>query len=199
MSFDHDSFIVLLFAILSRFRFSMFLNLCIGCRINKIRKRSAKLAAARAVKKSYNFMSSQKIQDLKMEQLKKKSLAKVNWGVSAYNDWRKARLEYCYDPILEAADINVEQLPNLKKENLIHALCYFIPEVTKRDTNDLYPGSTLYQLCVAIQKHLNVNKIPWKLVEGYDFLDVKTVLDNVMKEHTQMNIGVNKKPAKLIT
>ena len=74
-----------------------------------------------------------------------------------------------------------------------------IPEVTKRQSNDLYPGATLYQLCVSIQKHLNVNRIPWKIVEGYEFIDVKTVLDNVMKERTAMNIGVGKKQAKLIT
>ena len=131
------------------------------------------------------------------EQLKKKTQLKINWGVAAYNDWRDARLKYTFDHKLAAANLN--DLGNLTKGNLIHSLCYFIPEVTKRDTNDLYPGSTLYQLVVSIQKFLHVNKIPWKIIEGSEFCDVKTVLDNVMKERTAMNLGVNKKQAKLIT
>ena len=46
-------------------------------RINKIQARSAQLAAVRAVtKKSYNFLSSQKVQELKREQLKKKLFLK---------------------------------------------------------------------------------------------------------------------------
>ena len=167
-------------------------------RINKIRARSAKLALQRAVKrKPYNFLSSQRVQDLKKEQLKKKSLAKVNWGVSAFKDWRAARLDYQFDHQIKATDL--DDLQSLTKENLIYSLCFYIPEVTKRDTNDLYPGATLYQLVVSIQKYLHVNKICWKLVEGPEFTDVKCVLDNIMKERTSMNIGVTKKQAKLIT
>ena len=62
-----------------------------------------------------------------------------------------------------------------------------------------YPGSTLYQMVIAIQKYLWMNRIKWDLVEGTDFLDVKTVLDNVMREHTEANIGVVPKRAKVIT
>ena len=54
-------------------------------------------------------------------------------------------------------------------------------------------------MCEAIQKHLNVNRIDWKLIHSNAFLDLRTVLDNVMKERTAMNIGVNTKQAQLIT
>ena len=78
------------------------------------------------------------------------------------------------------------------------SMCYFIPEVVKQN-NELYPGPSLYQMCVAIQKYLNHNKLPWKIIEGGEFLDIKIVLDNVMKERTEMGVGTNKKIAKLIT
>ena len=54
-------------------------------------------------------------------------------------------------------------------------------------------------MVVAIQKHLWVNKINWELIEGSEFSDLKTVLDNVMHERTEANIGVVPNRAELIT
>ena len=54
-------------------------------------------------------------------------------------------------------------------------------------------------MVIAIQKYLWVNRIKWDLVEGTDFLDVKTVLDNVMRERTEANIGVVPRHAEVIT
>ena len=41
--------------------------------------------------------------------------------------------------------------------------------------------------------------MPWKIVEGSEFIDLKTVLDNIMQERAQNNINKNKCHAKLIT
>ena len=154
------------------------------------------VVAAKSVSRRYNFINSQRMNDLRQEKLKKKTASKVNWGVMAYNRWREARLNFEHDPIIELADIT--DLSKLTKENFIYAMCFFIPEVVKKD-DTLYPGPSLYQLCVAIQKHLNFNKMPWKIVEGPEFCDIKTILDNIMKERTQMGVGIGKKEAKLIT
>ena len=85
--------------------------------------------------------------------------------------------------------------------NLNHALCRFIPEVTKSKGEGPYPGKTLYQMVVAIQKYLNINKINWKLVDSKDpeFCEMHTVLDNVMKERAAQGIGTTKKQAETIT
>ena len=37
--------------------------------------------------------------------------------------------------------------------------------------------------------------LPWKLIDGPEFKSVKTVLDNVMKERAQENVGMVKKQA----
>ena len=55
-----------------------------------------------------------------------------------------------------------------------------------------YPGKTLYEMIICIQKHLNENGVNWKLLEDSEFKTLKTVLDNVMKEHAESNIGLNK-------
>ena len=80
-----------------------------------------------------------------------------------------------------------------------HALCRFIPEVTKKRGEGEYPGATLYQMNIAIERYLVVNKVKWRLLDDLEFDDMCTVLDNVMREHTAQNIGVVKKQAGLIT
>ena len=48
-------------------------------------------------------------------------------------------------------------------------------------------------------KYLWSNKINWDIIEGREFSDVKVVLDNVMRERTEANIGVVPKRAQVIT
>ena len=143
-------------------------------------------------------MTDAKIHQLKTETLKHRTELKMNWGLKAYNEWREERLKsFNYDVGIYFTDLN--DLPNLTIDNFKHSMCYFIPEVTKSKGEGPYPGRTLYQMGTAIQKYLNNNKIPWKIIEGSKFSDVKTVLDNVMKERTALNIGVKRKKANVIT
>ena len=147
---------------------------------------------------AFNFSSKERIWKLMEIKLKKSTESKVDWAVTAYNDWRRERLNnYNYDPAIYFADL--ENLENLSKENLQHALCRFIPEVTCKRGQGPFPGGTLYQMIVAIQKYLVTNKIKWKLVHGDDFEELRTVLDNVMQEQTAQNIGVVKRQAGIIS
>ena len=130
--------------------------------------------------------------------LKRKSEAKLNWAVTAYNDWREERLwTFQYDVPIYYADLN--NLAELTKPNLQHALCRFVPEVTKKKGEGLYLGQTLYQMIVGIQKYLFLNKLKWKLIDGEEFDDLRNVLDNVMKHRTEANVGVVKKQAQVIS
>ena len=149
-------------------------------------------------KHKFDFTSETRIEQLKQVKLKKKSDVKVDWAVSAYIDWRNDRLEkFQYDPAIYYVDLL--DLENLTKENLSHALCHFIPEVTRKRGDGPYPGATLYQLVVAIQHYLFVNKIKWKLLDDECFDDIRTVLDNVMQERMAQNIGVVKCQAGIIS
>ena len=84
--------------------------------------------------------------------------------------------------ILSELDIDVKA--TITKSGLSHALYMFLAEVKKKDGKP-YPGKTLYELIVCVQKSLNQKDIPWKLIEDPEFLDVQTVLDNVMKERAR--------------
>ena len=149
-------------------------------------------------KHKFSFKSEARIAELQRIRLKKKTEAKVNWAVNAYKEWRNDRLyHFNYDVGIYFADL--DDLPNLTKENLEHALCRFVPEVTKVKGEGPYPGKTLYQMIVAIQKFLNINKLNWKLIDSNEFSDLRVVLDNVMQERTAMNVGVTKRQAQVIS
>ena len=169
-------------------------------RINA-RKNSPKLATvtSNVSRRKFTFSSDARISDLKQIHLKKRTEKKMYWGgVNAYNEWRDERLRsYNYDYPIYMADL--QNLSTLTKENFQYAMIRFIPEVTKISGDGLYPGRTLYQMCTSIQKYLNINKIGWKLVKGSDFSELQTVLDNVMKERAEANIGMVKKQANVMT
>ena len=147
--------------------------------------------------RKFNFSSESRITNLMQVKLKKKTEAKVNWAVSSYNEWRDIRLrEFQYDAPIYFADLT--KLDELEKCNLNHALCRFIPEVSKKRGEGPYLGATLYQMVIAIQKHLFVNKLRWKLMDLEEFDEMRIVLDNVMKERTLANVGVVNCQAGLI-
>ena len=87
----------------------------------------------------------------------------------------------------------------LSKEALCYSLCRFILEVTKVKEGSDYPGKTLYEIIVSIQKFLNQGDLTWKLIDDPKFLDVKTILENVMKERAKENIGMVRRQAEVIT
>ena len=116
-----------------------------------------KLSTARTVSRKFNSVSEDKIAQLKKFQMKKRSEIKMMWAVRAFQDWRNSRLSDIenFDNVIFEANLNNVQ--GLSKEVFEYAMIRFIPEVTKLKTGEDYPGKTLYEMCVAIQKYLNVN------------------------------------------
>ena len=136
--------------------------------------------------------------ELKKVNMKKRSELKMMWAVRAYNEWRNNRLSDIVNFDNNIFEANLDQVDSLRKEQLEYAMCRFIPEVTKLKSGEDYPGKTLYEMCVALQKYLNMNGKNWKLVDGPDFRELRVVLDNVMKERALRNIGMTKKQAGVI-
>ena len=148
---------------------------------------------------SFNHITSAKLNELKTKQIKKRSLLKIQWGVRAFQEWRQHWLESSelYDN--KIFECNLDQVGSLTKTNLAYSLCLFLPEVTKVKDGEAYPGKTLYQMVIAIQRYLNEKGLDWKLIDGTGFQTVKVVLDNVMKECAHDNIGIVKQQAEVIT
>ena len=136
--------------------------------------------------------------ELKQEQLKKRTFSKVQWAVNAFQDWRSAQMESPDTFDVRIYETDLERIELLEKDSFEFSMCKFIAEVRKLDGSK-YPGSTLYQLVVSIQKHLIVKGKKWKLIESGSFSNLRMVLDNLMKEQAAANIGTTKRQASFIT
>ena len=145
------------------------------------------LGASKSVstKRTFNRISDERLQELKTKQIKKRSLAKIQWAVHVFEDWREDKLKDFVNYDFTVFETSLEKVELLMKENLAYALCKFIPEVRKVKDGAPYPGQTLYQLVVAIQCHLKEKGLDWKLIDGHEFSEVKVVLDNVMEERAE--------------
>ena len=101
------------------------------------------------------------------------------WAVRACNQWRNNKLQDIVNFDYKIFDSNLDDVDKLNKENFEYSLCRFVPEVTKvRDGSD-YLAETLYEMCIVNEKCKQ-----WKLVYGPDFKQLRTVLDNFMKERS---------------
>ena len=101
---------------------------------------NAMVATRKSVsKRKFNYASEDRIAELMRVKMKKSSESKVDWAVTAYCDWREDRLKnFNYDAPIYFADIL--NLNTLEKDNLNHALCRFIPEVTRKRGEGLFLG-----------------------------------------------------------
>ena len=146
----------------------------------------------------FKQISDDKLKSLKEKQLRRRTYAKVKWAVHAYCDWRNEHLKdpLTYDYRIYQSDLS--KVEKLNAKSFEYAMCKFIAEVTKQKDGSDYPGHTLYEMCVAIQKHLTHNGLNWKLIKSDQFSELHTVLDNVMKERASDNIGLVKKQESYI-
>ena len=146
----------------------------------------------------FKNISSAKLSQLKIHQLKRQTYNKMQWGVKAYNDWRDNKLKDVVNFNVKIFESDLTSVQLLQKDSFAHALCVFLAEVKKQKGGSEYPGKTLYEMVTSIQKYLHQNNIFWKLIDGPEFIDVCTILDNLMKERAQQNIGLVKKQASFI-
>ena len=129
-----------------------------------------------------------KINELSYKQFAVQSKRKIKWAVNMYCDSRENRLKdgIVAGPILNS-DLNLGN--QFTQGDLCYALVRFIREVKKLDGSD-FPPNTLRELIIMIQMHLQQNGVYWKLLDGKNFVDLRNVLDNTMKERTAMGLGV---------
>ena len=132
--------------------------------------------------RKFKNLTRKKLADLKTNKLKKRTFSKMQWSVRAYIQWRKQKLEDVTNFDIKVFDADIENLGKLDKASFYHAMCRFIAEVTKVKDGTDYPGKTLYEMVTSIQKYLHQNRVMWKLLDDVEFIDLKVVLDNVMKE-----------------
>ena len=131
--------------------------------------------------RKFKKVSETKLNAMTKTQLKKRTEAKMMWWVRAYNDWHKVKLSDpdMFDVCILRSDLN--DLKNINKSDFEYSMCRFIVEVVKIKGEADYPGSTLYQFCVTIQKFLVSNGLNWKLIKG-DFVKLHRFLQSLLTQ-----------------
>ena len=147
----------------------------------------------------FKSVSDEHLKELKQNTMKKRSFAKMMWGMNAYRDWHQERLKDDCNFDVHIWEADLDRPETLDLEQFKFALCKFLAEVTKVKDGSEYPGRTLYHMVVAIQKYLNEKGLDWKLIDGNEFKDNRTVLDNQMKQKASKNIGTVVKQAEVIS
>ena len=103
----------------------------------------------------FKKVSDEKMLQLKQHNLKRRTYSKVLWAVKAFKDWTSNRMSDAKTFDARIYECDLDRVELLEKDSFEYSMCIFLAEVNKLDGSD-YPGKTLYQLVVSIQKHLNV-------------------------------------------
>ena len=141
-------------------------------------------------------MSDDKIDYLGKKQFAPESKKKMKWAVNMFCQWRFNRLSKPFCPS-QVINSNLDDLANIVPLDLSFALSRFIVEVRRLDGKE-YPPNTLREIIICIQMYLHENNVMLKLIDGPQFVRLRNVLDNVMKERHSLGYGV-KQSAEVIS
>ena len=81
----------------------------------------------------------------------------------------------------------------MDSETLNYALGAFIFEIRKENGEE-YRGNTLYEIIVAIQHFLRENGRKFNLMADPEFDDMRSKLDEKMKDLVASGVGIDKRP-----
>ena len=82
-------------------------------------------------------------------------------------------------------------MTTFSKYDLAYSLCRFVREVRKLNGEE-HPPNTLREMVVMIQMFLHENSVNWRLLEESEFLVLRNVVDDTMKERHALGFGVRK-------
>ena len=142
---------------------------------------SSTFASRKTKRPLHPSLAADALEDMKRKKYAKNTGKKYNWACNAYNEWCEQYLDnniVCCDDVVLS---NLHFPTNLEKRRLCKALCKFITEVKKHNSDD-YPPQSIKGLIIAIQMYLKTNKVNWRLLNENDdvFVDLFNVVNNVM-------------------
>ena len=117
------------------------------------------------------------------------SKKKIRWAVNMYCDWRRNRIAKTAVPH-QSIRADLDDLYNVKQNDLCYSLLCFIGEVKKVDKSE-FPPNSLKEIIVMIQMFLNEHGVYWHLLDtqSVNFQCLRNVVDNLMRQRTAMGLG----------
>lgn len=124
------------------------------------------------------------------------TMTKIAWAVKLFGDWQRQRNLRADDPLVDMSPIRVN-LNNMTADELNFSISRFIVEVRKVN-GDEYPGTTLKELVVMLQLHLQTLGKCHDLLSA-DFMQLHHTLDTTMKERVKKGVVRAGRQAEVIT
>ena len=150
-------------------------------------KRSGRVVKKRVFKAPQN---EDKITEMSYKSFAYESKRKIRWAVTMYDQWRVGRMkELLVSLQIRRSDMSF--VNDFSKQDLCYAMSRFIREVKKVDNSD-FPPNSLREIVIVIQMHLHQKGVYWKLLDDSEFVGLRNILDNTMKERTAQGLGVRK-------
>jgi len=116
------------------------------------------------------------------------------WAVTLFGNWRAQRNVRCmYDNALVYLD---KPLGIMSDEELVYSVPLFLTEVIKVDGSE-YPPSTLRELLLSLQKHLEINGRRVQFLNDEKFRPIRDTLDGLMKRRARAGLGLIKRQAEV--
>ena len=139
---------------------------------------------------------SDSLEDLVTKSIPLATRQKADWAVKLFESWKTwLKLQPNSNLELDALDSDLKEMNETDLDKIIGM---FVQQVRKRN-GELYPGKTLYELVVSLQKHLEINQRHLSLIDRSDFPSIYYALDVSMKNSAKSGIGLTTKQAEPIT
>ena len=135
-----------------------------------------------------------KIDELSVKCFASNTDRKVHWCVKIYYQWCVQRNEISR---MDKTVMDLDEVGSLTPANIVFALSRFICEIRKLDNSE-FPPKTIYDIVIMIQFHLEKLGLNYKLLDGKEFISLRQVVDNVMKECSKQGLGREIKKAKVL-
>ena len=133
--------------------------------------------------------SVEDMMQLSRRSFSKNSDRKIEWFRRTYVEWWSWRKMDGDVPGCDLDHADLQYTEHLTKKDLNAALGRFVTEIRKKDGHGDYPGQTIYEMIICAQFLLEKNGMNWKLLNDEEFLSLRNVLDNTMKERAKMGLG----------
>ena len=164
---------------------------------NEVRGNNSK----RNIGRSIVAISDQELEKVKETRIPYGTKVTTNWCVNTWYDWA---VERNGSATSSSNDLYTEVEPDVLKlndEKLNYWLSKFVVEIRKKsNAGEVYPPSSLYQLCCGIQRHFRENGRPgMNIFESPVFKEFQKSLDAESKRLTSMGVGATIKQAEAFT
>jgi hypothetical protein len=144
-------------------------------------------------------ISEEQLEGLQANRFPKGTVDQSLWAVTIFGEWRAQRNLRCLQDESSGLVYINKPFSEMDHSEMAYSVPVFLAEVLKKDGKE-YPPSTLKQMVIALQKHLEVKcGQVVRFLHDDQFKAIQNTLDAIMKRGTREGLGISKRQADVIS